>query len=210
MVYCRHGGKISFHTIHITIIVRMFTMKIKKAISVLCAVCVLASALPAASDTEPETLAPALKAEEQIELAVKNSEAILNTSPNRPSSKWELNSGRDAGSFQDLSALMTEYTDYYYVITSSTISCGYELFKAGDAGSTRSMNIILFRREKTNNKWTSVETKKVSFSNQNTEGTVNFTGLDTSYYYCIGFMNASSTDTSSNLKISGSYTVIQK
>lgn len=106
-------------------------MKIKKAISVLCAVCVLASALPAASDTEPETLAPALKAEEQIELAVKNAEAILNTSPNRPSSKWELNGGRDAGSFQDLSALMTEYTeytDYYYVITSSTISCGYELF----------------------------------------------------------------------------------
>ena len=99
-------------------------MKIKKAISVLCAVCVLASALPAASDTEPETLAPALKAEEQIELAVKNAEAILNTSPNRPSSKWELNGGRDAGSFQDLTAPMTEYTDYYYVISSRTIACG--------------------------------------------------------------------------------------
>ena len=67
MVYCRHGGKISFHTIHITIIERMFTMKIKKAISVQCAVCVLASAHPAASATEPETLAPALEAEEQNE-----------------------------------------------------------------------------------------------------------------------------------------------
>lgn len=185
-------------------------MKSKKLISVLCAVSMILAALPAASAAGPETVIPASEYEDQIKLAVKNAEMVLNTSPNRPTSKWELPKNSYANSFKAIEPLMTEYTEYYFEINKTTISCSYEVSKTGSSSGNRRMKILLYRKAKTvGSSWELVDTRETPSFYDSFSNSANFIYLDTNYYYCIGFMN-STANADSDASIIGSFTITQK
>ena len=185
-------------------------MKSRKIISVLCTVCMLCSTIPIASAAKSEAVVPAADYESQVEIAVKNAEMILNTSPNRPTSKWELAQNSYADSFKSIEPLMTEYTEYYFEITKNIISCSYELSKTGTTSGSRRMKIFLYRKEKTaGSSWQLVGTRETLSFYDSYSNSANFPNLETGYYYCIGFMN-STPNADSDAKIIGSFSITQK